>query len=131
MHTGYVYKLELEDGKFYFGFTSGRDEDIGVHFMGTGCEWTRRHRPIRYELTPGDMHDLIHYVLHFMAIYGHNNVRGGYWEQPEPMKNPPPVLGKFKKGNTKYNRCEKCNVYGHTSRVCCVRRDVDGDIVMV
>ena len=130
MHATYIYKLELEDGKFYFGCTSGRNEDIGVHFMGTGCEWTRRYRPLRYELAPGNMHDLVHYVLQYMDLFGHNNVRGGYWEQAELMKNPPPVLGKFRKGKTAYNKCDKCNVYGHSLQRCHIKKDADGDIHM-
>jgi hypothetical protein len=79
---------------------------------------------------PGTEHDLIYWVLHAMDSHGYNNVRGGYWQQSESFKNPPPVLGKYRKGKSMYNRCGRCGVYGHNILRCDVKKDGDGDILM-
>lgn len=128
MCVGFVYRLWLEDGKYYIGHTSGGYEDIGRHFLGEGCEWTRRYRPIGYDLTVGSEHDLVYWVLSCMVNYGYNNVRGGYWEGVEDLKNPPPVLGRFRKGKSRYNRCVRCGLNGHNVDKC--KTDGDGDMEM-
>lgn len=126
----FIYKLDLEGGKYYFGLTDGNENDVKRHFYGEGCEWTRRHKPIRCEYVNGDEVDMIYWILTFMRTYGYNNVRGGYWEQTEPYKNPPPVLGRFCKGRTKYNKCDKCLQYGHSDNRCHIRYDAGGDVIM-
>lgn len=102
-----IYKLELEGGKYYFGLCG----------MEVRHRWLNEYRILKYEECEGGEMDLIYYVLKFMEHYGFSNVRGGYWQQDE-MKNPPPVLGRFRRGKSKYNRCEKCMVYGHDTRKC-------------
>jgi hypothetical protein len=107
-----LYKLNLEGGKFYFGMTDNLEMELMKHHNGQ-VGWTRENRVLGYEISEGSEFDLIHYVLLFMSQYGYNNVRGGYWQQTEPYKNPPPVLMRFIKGKSRYNRLDK-----------------DGDIIM-
>ena len=128
--ANFVFKLDLEENKYYFGYSRADGQDIEVHLHGHGCGWTRRYRPLRYEMISGNEHDVIHWVLTFMRHYGFNNVRGGYWEQVEPYKNPPPVLGRFIKGKTKYNKCSHCSAYGHSITKCTVKYDGCGDVIM-
>jgi hypothetical protein len=114
-----IYKLNLNSNKFYFSTCPAVDN-----------EWIRHYGIISYETCEGSDIDLIYWVLTFMSHYGYNNVRGGYWNQTEPYKNPPPVLMRFIKGKTKYNRCERCQNYGHSTSRCVVKLDDLGDVIM-
>lgn len=114
-----VYKFELGGGKYYFGLSN----QTITH------EWFSQYGVLGYEECDGGEIDLIYWVLTFMMHYGFQNVRGGYWQDVE-MKNPPPVLGRFKRGITKYNRCDNCMVYGHATTKCHIRKDENGDVIM-
>lgn len=114
-----VYKIELEGGKYYFGLSN----------QEYNHDWFRQYKVLRYEECEGGEMDVIYWVLTFMMHYGFENVRGGYWQQVE-MKNPPPVLGRFRRGITKYNRCDKCMVYGHGTTKCPIKVDGNGDVIM-
>lgn len=124
---GYIYRLNLDGGKYYIGYTERVDEDIGLHYMGM-YEWTKG-KIYSYEIVEGNKVDEIYWTLEMMRIYGYNNVRGGYWQRVE-MKNPPPVLSKFVKGKSAYNRCTKCRGYGHIDGGCKVKYDEEGDVLM-
>lgn len=128
-----IYKLDLENNKFLFGMVSQID-DLGIelekHYKGELHEWTKINRILKYDIMSGNSIDCIFWILTFMLHYGYNNVRGGYWVLVEDYKNPPPVLMRFKKGKTKYNKCDKCHSYCHSSGRCSVVLDNCGDVIM-
>jgi len=110
----YIYKLDLEDGKYYFGISSDTVKDIGEHINGKKGGWTSIYKVIRWDIINGDNTTLIYWILTYMKQYGYNSIRGGYWEQTYMFKNPPPVLMKFIKGKTKYNKSKELDENGDT-----------------
>lgn len=80
--AGKIYVLELENGKWYVGWTGRKDsqERINMHFNGEGSKWTRLHKPVAvHTVLDGTVQDEGRVTLEFMRKYGWENVRGGDW----------------------------------------------------
>ena len=92
----YVYTLELEDGKFYVGFTEDLCTRIAQHFLGRGALWTREHKPIRVlSVAPGPKELEDPTTIALMAQKGWRNVRGGAWTSIELGPMPRPLCKAF------------------------------------
>lgn len=92
-----VYVLELENGKFYVGYTRSKSRRIQDHFKGYGSKWTKLHKPIRVlEWLRGGRLLERKKTLEYMQRYGIDSVRGYQWCQlkhecvPVPLR---PCMG--------------------------------------
>ena len=75
-----VYVLELEDNKFYIGFSKDVNHRLYQHFSGNGSIWTKLHKPVGLvECVIGDLDVEKSKTLEYMAKYGYENVRGSSW----------------------------------------------------
>lgn len=73
-----IYVLELENCKYYVGYSLLHTHRIQQHFEGNGSSWTKLHKPIRIvELIEGDKDTERETTLRYMRLYGWENVRGG------------------------------------------------------
>ena len=88
-----IYILQLEQGKFYVGYTERENGSRFLeHFSGAGSKWTQIYKPIQViEWMDGDQEDENRITLELMAKYGWWNVRGGKWCCVD-MKKPPNEL---------------------------------------
>ena len=76
--AGHVYILELENSKYYVGYSSDISARITQHFSGEGSKWTQMHKPIRiYDVQRGDEHIEKLTTITMMIKHGWRNVRGG------------------------------------------------------
>ena len=89
---GVVYVLELEQGKWYVGYTEQVCCRIAQHFMGRGSYWTQLHKPVRVvSLTKGPQELEDPSTIALMAEKGWRNVRGGSWSSPNLGAMPLPI----------------------------------------
>ena len=90
-----VYVLELENGKWYVGFTRSKKRRLNDHFDGYGSLWTKKHKPIRVvEQMNGGRELERRKTIEYMRRYGWQNVRGYCWVEPE-LKRPPKSLAGY------------------------------------
>jgi predicted GIY-YIG superfamily endonuclease len=82
-----VYVLELSSNKFYIGSGNLRNR-IQAHFDGTAnVDWTNLYPPVRIEFFEKSISraksrsDERYYTLHYMLLFGPENVRGGPFTQ--------------------------------------------------
>ena len=90
----WIYVMELENKKYYVGYTANVVNRMNAHKTGKGSKWTMLHKPIKviYELNLEDANykEIERYItLSMMALLGWENVRGGGWCQI--ILNSPPV----------------------------------------
>ena len=72
-----IYVLELENNKYYVGYTTNISQRIESHFNGSGCSWTKYHKPIKLlETRDGGKSVEKQVTLEYMRRYGWENVRG-------------------------------------------------------
>lgn len=89
----WVYVLELENNKYYVGYTSHLKNRLKKHKKGGSCNWVDKHPfkkvvEVRKALNKNLERKT---TLEYMVLKGWRNVRGGAWSQVN-LKNPPRVL---------------------------------------
>lgn len=83
----YIYKLKLENGRYYVGHSMEPLARIKQHFQGKGASWTQTYPPLSTisvesaQTTNWKIAETIenNRTLHLMLEYGWKNVRGGFW----------------------------------------------------
>ncbi|MGR5536471.1 GIY-YIG nuclease family protein [Vibrio mediterranei] len=83
----YIYKLKLQNGRYYIGHSMDPLARIQKHFQGKGASWTKVHPPMNTisvesaQTTNWKVAETIenHRTLTFMLEHGWKNVRGGFW----------------------------------------------------
>ena len=87
--------LELEQSKWYVGFSRDTQTRIAAHFLGCGALWTQKYKPRRVmEVRPGDEHLENLVTVAMMCQHGWQNVRGGKYCAVDSMKQPPSCIQK-------------------------------------
>lgn len=79
--TGLVYILQLEEGKYYVGWTDNLFGRMERHFSGHGAAWTKMYPPQRcLWLSKGDEVLETKVAAKCRKMWGEENVRGGPWK---------------------------------------------------
>ena len=92
--TEYVYVWQLEDGKFYVGYSENLSRRIDEHLSGEGAVWTKKYNPVSIiEIVMGGKEVEKQKTLEYMRLKGWENVRGSHWCHLE-YKSPPAELSK-------------------------------------
>lgn len=90
---GFVYVLELEQSKWYVGFSRDTQTRIASHFLGCGALWTQKYKPLRVtEVRPGDEHLENLVTVALMCQHGSQNVRGGDYCAVDDANRTPPCI---------------------------------------
>jgi predicted GIY-YIG superfamily endonuclease len=98
-HFSMVYALELENSKYYIGFSDNVNVRLKKHFSGEGSAWTKMHKPIKViECVIGDKSLERIKTLEYMSKFGWENVRGAAWCMTDIQK-PPDSFTEFLKRN--------------------------------
>ena len=130
--AGSIYTLELEDNKWYVGYSEEVDFRIACHFSGQGSEWTKQHKPVRIvDVQPGDLQIEKLTTLAVMARHGWQNVRGGPW-CARIMSDPPPCMAKLQNLLLKLEKPEQdsdCQMPSEDSDCQMTSEDSDCQIV--
>lgn len=104
-----IYTLECETNKYYVGSTTNLEKRVQSHIMGTGCEWTKKYKPLdlldSYEST--STFDELKTTLEMMSLYGIENVRGANFISVELNLAEKVVISKMLKHLN--NGCFNCN----------------------
>ena len=92
-----VNVLELEDERYYVGWSSDPSTRIAEHFLGRGgAIWTKLHTPVRVlSVTPGGQELEDPTTILTMCQYGWRRVRGGSWCWPDMTAMPRPIAVAF------------------------------------
>ena len=91
--SGFVYVLELQDQKFYVGWSLDVQRRIAQHFLGRGSCWTRLHPPLDPISVEEGSKELENCkTIALMIKKGWRNVRGGNWTRVLMTTPPPPLL---------------------------------------
>lgn len=91
----YVYFWELEEGKFYVGWSENLSRRIDEHLSDEGSIWTKKYHPISIiEICRGDKSVEKQKTLEYMKLKGWENVRGGPWCSTD-YKNTPSEVARF------------------------------------
>jgi len=78
--TGLVYVLQLDEGKYYVGWTNNLFGRMEQHFNGHGAAWTKKYAPQRcLWLAKGDKPLETKVAARCRKMWGEDNVRGGSW----------------------------------------------------
>lgn len=78
--VGIVYVLQLEEGKYYVGWTDNLIGRMTQHWEGHGAKWTMKYPPLKcLWLTKGDTALETKVVMKCRKMWGEDNVRGGPW----------------------------------------------------
>jgi len=78
--TQYVYVWELEDKKYYIGWSENLSRRLDEHLSEDGAAWTKQHKPIAIlEIIRGDKNLEKKKTLEYMKAKGFQNVRGSVW----------------------------------------------------
>ena len=91
----YIYLLELENNKYYVGYSRSLKSALKRQEKGTASNWTYINKPIRllkyqeavFENGIPDMNMVNEWVLQCGAEYGYENVRGGSFNLLEPEQH--------------------------------------------
>lgn len=76
-----VFILELENNKYFIGFSDSIEAEIEKHFTGNGNKWTILHTPVEVidKIKAKSVeHQRVHTLI-YMEKYGWKNVRGYRW----------------------------------------------------
>jgi predicted GIY-YIG superfamily endonuclease len=88
----YVYVWELEEGKYYVGWSENLSRRLEEHQSEEGALWTKKYKPISIiEICRGTKSIERAKTLEYMKLKGWNNVRGGPWCSIEYKKIPSEV----------------------------------------
>jgi cellular nucleic acid-binding protein len=119
------------------------------HVAGEGSEWTKMHRPVKYQILKHDASswDEDRYVEEYMSKYGIDNVRGGVYSTVELSRDKKRFLQEkiwhsngfcllcggsdhwAKECNALMQtakQCSRCGRNNHTAEYCYARRDITG-----
>lgn len=118
MKKYYIFVLELEQNKYYLGFTIYNYFNFNHHFNSKEIRWTNKYRPIRLlELIYNcDTFDLDKYTIMYMSSYGIDNVRGGSFTDFELSGDTINVLRKMI--SVSQNTCYLCKSKNHNYKYC-------------
>ncbi len=74
-----IYILELEDNKYYVGFTTNLEKRLQTHKKRLGTSWTVKYKFIKIHeiIENGTLENEDYYTKKYMEKFGVNNVRGG------------------------------------------------------
>jgi len=119
--TTNVYALKLSNGKYYIGRSDNVEQRIQSHFSGTGCAWTREHKPFRVAEVRKNVSRFEEDKMtkEYMEKYGIDNVRGGAYTQIELPEETRESLQREIRGAT--DVCFRCNRQGHWASQCYAR----------
>ena len=75
--TEYVYVWELEEGKYYVGYSENLSTRLENHITGDGAIWTKKYKPVSIiEIVRGNKDVEKSKTLEYMKLKGFENVRG-------------------------------------------------------
>lgn len=122
-----VYRIKLDNDKYYVGRTNDKNKRIYSHIKGHGSAWTRKHKfidcmsTITYSDSPfWELEE----TLENMYVYGIDNVRGSMFTRMN--------LSRFDKIQAAqlycemYNLCRKCGSPDHYISNC---KAEEGEVV--
>ena len=90
--TEYVYVWELEEGKYYVGYSKNLSNRLEQHGTSDGALWTTRYKPVSIlEIVRGDTSIEKAKTLEYIRLKGFENVRGSYWCKIDYPSVPPMV----------------------------------------
>ena len=76
----YVYVWELEEGKYYVGWSENLSRRLDEHTLEEGSVWTKQYKPIGIvEIVRGDKQVEKAKTLEYIKKKGFANVRGSTW----------------------------------------------------
>lgn len=88
----YVYVWELEEGKYYVGYSENLSSRLENHTTGDGAVWTKKYKPVSIvEIVRGNKDVERAKTLEYMKLKGFENVRGAGWCKVEYSSVPPAV----------------------------------------
>jgi len=88
----YVYVWELEEGKYYVGYSENLSTRLEQHTVGDGALWTKKYKPVSIvEIVRGGKDVEKSKTLEYMKLKGFENVRGANWCRIEYSSTPLPV----------------------------------------
>jgi predicted GIY-YIG superfamily endonuclease len=78
--TEYVYVWELEEGKYYVGYSENLSGRLEQHTTGDGALWTKKYKPVSIlEIVRGGKDVEKVKTLEYIKLKGFENVRGAGW----------------------------------------------------
>jgi len=88
----YVYVWELENNKYYVGYSENLTRRLDEHMSEEGSTWTKKHKPLSIiEIVRGNKNIEKQKTLQYMKEKGWENVRGAGWCLLEYKVCPPEV----------------------------------------
>lgn len=111
-----VYKLKLQNNKYYVGITKNINRRYKQHLKGKGADWTKINKPIEIMdiIKNGDRYIEETETLKLMEKYGIENVRGGSYCR---IKLPRSDIEKIYMIHDKCYKCGSSNHYGNTCTI--------------
>lgn len=134
MQAGLVYVLRCKKANnahqnvYYVGKTSvdSFSSRMLAHHMGRGSTWTKIHPPLDVvEVKVGDGGIELTTTLHYMNIYGVENVRGASFVKTD-MTAADIASAKYHI-DMMFDRCSKCGQNGHFARDCFADRFIESN----
>ncbi len=116
--TSYIYTLRLQNDKYYIGKTSDLLGRILAHTNGTGSSYTKKYKPVEV-VEVEFMRDPFHEdakTLHYMHLYGIEDVRGGSFANPRLTSDDRILIRRLL--STAYDLCFACQSPDHYSVNC-------------
>jgi predicted GIY-YIG superfamily endonuclease len=90
--TEYIYVWELEEGKYYIGYSENLSGRLEQHTSGDGAIWTKKYKPVSIvEIVRGGKDVEKSKTLEYIKLKGFDNVRGAGWCKIEYSSIPPMV----------------------------------------
>lgn len=87
--TEYVYVWELEEGKYYVGYSENLSSRLEQHTTGDGALWTKKYKPVSIiEILRGGKDVEKAKTLEYIKLKGFDNVRGAGWCKVEYLSVP-------------------------------------------
>jgi len=78
--TEYVYVWQLEEGKYYVGYSENLSRRLEEHMTEEGAVWTKKYKPLSIiEIVRGGTGVEKQKTLEYMKKFGFENVRGAGW----------------------------------------------------
>jgi len=113
----FIYILQLEQQKYYIGKTNNPQFRLDSHFNLNGCEWTKKYKPISFELKPNcDDYDEDKYTIKYMEKFGIMNVRGGSFCELKLSEENKNTLKQMINGSS--DKCYICGKDDHFVKDC-------------
>jgi predicted GIY-YIG superfamily endonuclease len=90
--TEYIYVWELEEGKYYIGYSENLSGRLEQHTSGSGALWTKKYKPVSIiEIVRGGKDIEKSKTLEYMKLKGFDNVRGAAWCKIDYTSIPPMI----------------------------------------